>query len=361
MHGSIRGRDVSERDTSEVGKNARARWIGGAVGLCAGVVLVYLGSVGAPITSPVIRLGLVAIGIATLVRSLDCLGKSRWGDTFGAGWVLSAAWILTLIVAASLADVLPLGNHSDTSKTVGVRGFQRPDLFSNHPLGTNNFGLDLLARAIYGARVSLLTVALTMVLSLLIGGAIGVVAGYFRGAIDTTVNVVVDAALAIPALVTLIAFSAMFGVPTTVADAVIKTGVALAIVGIPTMVRLARANTLVIAQREFVMASRSVGAKTRRIIAREIVPNVMLPMMSYALTISAVLIVAEGSLSFIGLGLQQPAPSWGSMIAEGGLRTLRRDPHVIVVPGAFMFVTVYSLNVLGDFARSRWIDREHKG
>ena len=217
-----------------------------------------------------------------------------------------------------------------------------------------------MARAIYGARVSLLTVALTVAISLLIGATIGMVAGYFRGPVDAIVGIFADAALAIPALVVLIAFAAMLGPPTRVPEAVVKTSAALAIVGIPTMIRLARANTLVVAQREFVHAARTLGARDRRIIVREVLPNVALPLVSYAFVVSAVLIVAEGSLSFLGLGLQQPEPSWGNMIAEGGLRDLRNHPHVALVPGAFMFATVYALNVVGDRARSAWGGREAK-
>ena len=282
--------------------------------------------------------------------------RSRTDLTF---WV-SVCWLVGLTVCAALADLLPLGNAADTTATIGVAGYARPDLFSANPLGTNGFGLDLLARSIYGARVSLLTVGCTVVVSLLVGGVIGMIAGYFRGWVDMVIGIFADAALVIPALVLLIAFAAVLGPPRTVPEAVLKSGIALAVVGIPTMIRLARANTMVFAQREFVTASRAMGATHTRILLRELLPNVALPLVSYAFIVSAVLIVAEGSLAYLGLGLQQPTPSWGNMIAEGGLRELRRHPHVPLVPGVFMFLTVFSLNIIGERARARWDAREIK-
>jgi peptide/nickel transport system permease protein len=331
-----------------------------AVAAIAGVGLLWVAFDSMGAASAWAKAPVIAAGGVLVVQAVGRAGVRVRGADFQASFALSVVWLIALVLAAVFADLLPLGNHNNTSATIGVPGYARPDLLSAHPLGTNNFGLDLLARAIFGARVSLLTVALTVVISLAIGGAIGLVAGYFRGAVDTVVGIVADAALAIPALVVLIAFAAMLGPPTRVPEAVLKTSAALAIVGIPTMIRLARANTLVVAQREFVHAARTLGARDRRIIVRELLPNVALPLVSYAFVVSAVLIVAEGSLSFLGLGLQQPEPSWGNMIAEGGLRDLRNHPHVALVPGAFMFATVYALNVVGDRARAAWSGREAK-
>lgn len=341
-------------------RSLRAAWLVAAVLTVAGVALVWVALTTLGSTTAWIKVPLAMVGGALVVRAVAVVGTRLRGAGFAASLAISVVWLVALVVAAVFADVLPLPNHNDTSATIGVPGYARPDLFSAHPLGTNNFGLDLLARAIYGARVSLLTVTLTIVISLFVGGTAGMIAGYLRGAFDATVGIVADAALAIPALVVLIAFAAVLGPPTTVPEAVFKTGTGLALIAIPTMFRLARANTLVIAQREFVHAAHTLGAKHRRIIAREILPNVALPLVSYAFIVSAVLIVAEGSLSFLGLGLQQPEPSWGNMIAEGGLRDLRAHPHVALVPGAFMFITVYALNVVGEHARTLWSGREAK-
>ncbi|MFC0527710.1 ABC transporter permease [Phytohabitans kaempferiae] len=332
----------------------------GAALLVAGAVLLWVALVPAGGLGNLLKLLLVLAAIGLAGQGVRRIGAGIRGGEFDAGFWLSIAWLAGLAAAAALADLLPLGNATDTTQTIGQAGYATPDLLSAHPLGTNGFGLDLLARSVYGARVSLLTVGLTVAVSLLVGGTIGMVAGYFRRSVDLVIGVFADAALVIPALVLLIAFAAVLGPPTTVGEAVLKNGLALAVVGIPTMIRLARANTMVYAQREFVLASRAMGAKHLRVLRREILPNVALPLVSYAFIVAAVLIVAEGSLAFLGLGLQQPEPSWGNMVAEGGLRELRQHPHVPLVPGAFMFLTVYSLNVVGERARARWDSREVK-
>jgi len=339
---------------------AMPRGIIGAAVAVVGAVLLYVGLVPAGSAPILVQVGVVVLALGVTGKGLQLIGRALWGPTFDLGLVLSIGWLSALIAAAALADVLPLGNARDTTLTIGVPGYQTPDLFSAHPLGTNGFGLDLLARCIYGARVSLLTVAVTVVVSLVIGGAIGIVAGYFRRWVDIAIGIVAEATLVIPALVLLIAFAAVLGSPTTVFEAVWKNSLALAVVGIPTMIRLARANTMVHAQRGFVLASRALGARHVRVLLREVLPNVALPMLSYAFIVAAVLIVAEGSLAFLGLGLQQPEPSWGNMIAEGGLTELRRHPHVALVPGVFMFLTVFSLNIIGEWARARWDAREAK-
>jgi len=317
------------------------------------VVLVPLGHLPAIVRTVAV---LALAGLAfTGVRQA---GRGVWGADFDAGFWLAVGWLGALILAAVFADALPLGNASDTTRTIGQAGYASPDLFSAHPLGTNGFGLDLLARSIYGARVSLLTVGLAVGVSLVVGSGIGMLSGYFRRWIDLTIGVFADASLVIPALVLLIAFAAVLGPPRTVPGAVVKNGLALAVVGIPTMIRLARATTMVYAPREFVLASRAMGARHLRVLRRDLLPNVARPLVSYAFIIAAVLIVAEGSLAFLGLGLQQPSPSWGNMIAEGGLRELRRHPHLALVPGAFMFLTVFSLNSVGERLRARWDARE---
>ena len=286
--------------------------------------------------------------------------KTVFGTGFDTGLWLCIIWLVALIAATTFADLLPLGVSSNTEKTLGQAGNLRPDLFSAHPLGTNNFALDLLSRCIYAARVSLLTSAFAVVVSLLIGGTIGMIAGYYRGWLDRVVGVLTDSFLAFPALILLIAIAAVLGIPKSVPSAILKEGSALAVVGIPTMIRLSRANTLAFAQREFVVASRAMGASDARIIRRDILPNVILPLISFSFIVVAVLIVAEGSLAFLGLGLQQPLPTWGNMIAEGDLTTIRQYPFIPLVPGMFMFLTVFSFNRVGERARSLWDPRKAK-
>jgi peptide/nickel transport system permease protein len=352
-------RATTERATTERAGPERALRVGAGVAeMALAVGLLYLVLVPLGHLPGIVR----AVGVVALAglayAGARKVGRGIWGAGFDAGYWLAAGWLAALILAAVFADALPLGNASDTTQTIGQSGYAAPDLFSAHPLGTNGFGLDLLARSIYGARVSLLTVGLAVAVSLTVGGFIGMLSGYFRRWVDLAIGIFADASLVIPALVLLIAFAAVLGPPRSVPGAVLKSGLALAVVGIPTMIRLARASTMVYAPREFVLASRAMGARHLRVLRRDLLPNVARPLLSYAFIIAAVLIVAEGSLAFLGLGLQQPTPSWGNMIAEGGLRDLRRHPHLALVPGTFMFLTVFSLNIVGERLRARWDARE---
>jgi peptide/nickel transport system permease protein len=326
--------------------------------------LVAIGIAVFAIAGPLDRVDKIVVVLAALTSifiAIDRTAKAIKGEQFDTGLNLCFLWIFVIIFGAIFADLLPLAEHQDTTKTISVPGNARPDLLSEHPLGTNNFSLDLLARSVYGARVSLLTATFAVMLSLIIGGTIGMLAGYFRGWLDVVIGLLTDSVLAFPALILLIAIITVLGRPDQMGEAIVKVGISLAFVGLPTMTRLSRANTLVFAQREFVLSARSMGAKNFRIIFREIMPNVALPLLSYAFIVVAVLIVAEGSLSFLGLGLKPPKPTWGNMIAEGQqANVLKQYPHIPMVPGVVMFLTVYSFNRVGEWARSKWDPREAK-
>ena len=326
--------------------------------------LVAIGVALFAIIGPLDRVAKIIVVLAALTMlfiAIDRIAKTIKGEGFDTGLNLCFLWIFAIVFGAIFADLLPLAEHQDTTKTISVPGNARPDLFTEHPLGTNNFSLDLFARSVYGARVSLLTATFAVMLSLIIGGTIGMLAGYFRGWLDVVVGLLTDSVLAFPALILLIAIITVLGRPDQMGEAIVKVGVGLAVVSIPTMTRLSRANTLVFAQREFVLSARSMGARNFRIIFREIMPNVALPLLSYAFIVVAVLIVAEGSLSFLGLGLKPPKPTWGNMIAEGQqANVLKQYPHIPMVPGVVMFLTVYSFNRVGEWARSKWDPREAK-
>lgn len=305
-----------------------------------------------------VKVPAIGLALALTYRGYRATGLAVWGPRWDAMFWLSTIWLGCLITGAVFAGVLPLAEHVDITATIAEPGNLRPDLISRHPLGTNKFSLDLLARCLHGARVSLTTATVAVAFALVVGGLIGVAAGYVRGGFDRFVGVVTDSMLAFPALIFLIALAAVLGPPESVPEAIVKTGVALGVVGLPVMIRLARANTLVIAGSEFVTASKVLGATRLRIMMTDLVPNVALPLLSYSFVLVAVLVIAEGSLAFLGLGLRPPDPSWGNMIAEGGLKTLTDDPHIALVPGAFMFLTVLSLNLVGERAAARWNPRE---
>ncbi|GAB46311.1 putative ABC transporter permease protein [Gordonia terrae NBRC 100016] len=258
------------------------------------------------------------------------------------GAALGACWLILIVAAAVFADLLPLPSPSEVTDAYSLRPFQT----GAHILGTDELGRDELSRAIYGARVSLSVALGATLIALVSGTALGIAAGYFRGALDTTFDIGTSTVLAFPPLILLIALVAVMDPSTTTLT------IGLGIVGAPTFVRIARANTIAFANREFVTAAKSLGAGHLRIIIREILPNVVLPVLSFATVVAAGLVVAEGSLSFLGLGIPPPAPSWGGMIAAGR-ESLYEAPYLVLVPGTFFFLTVFSLNRLGDWARGR--------
>jgi peptide/nickel transport system permease protein len=259
------------------------------------------------------------------------------------GVVLASCWLTLLALLALFAAVLPLADPNELGGPVA----QRPGWRFDEPLGTDLLGRSILSRVIYGARVSLVVGLAATVCALLLGGLIGLLAGYFRARVDAIFDVVNNAMLAFPPLIFLIAITAV------VSPSRWSLIISLAVITVPLFARVARANTLSFVNREFVTAARAMGARNTRIMFREILPNVLLPVLSFALTIAAVMIVAEGSLSFLGLGIRPPTPSWGVMISEARPK-LRTDPHATMVPAIVFFLTVLALNTVGDWARAKF-------
>lgn len=293
------------------------------------------------------RLLLTVGGLALLYLSVDTGLKAALAPTFPTAVALSAAWLGLILFMAVFADVLPFGEARNPAQTLRTPTFLRPDLFSEHPLGTDRHGLDILGQIAYGARVSLIVGFGGAAGSLIIGGLIGLTAGFYRGLLERGIALLTDTMLAFPPLILLLGLVAVLEANVT------NVTIALAILSAPAFIRLVRANAIVYAQREFVLAARAMGAKNSRILFRELLPNVIMPAVSYALLISAVLIVAEASLSFLGLSIQRPAPTWGNMISAAQ-RDFQRHPHPVFVPGVALFLTVYALNRIGDAARRRW-------
>lgn len=328
----------------------RRGWLGMGL-LPIGVLLIYIGLATLSDSGAEIRALVALVGVAATLAGIDAVLKRVFGPTFETDLWLAVVWLSIVVLAAVFADLLPLAEARDTSKTLTEPSRVRPDLFSSHPFGTDTQALDILGGVIYGARVSLQVSLVAVVVGTVIGGITGVASGYFGGKVDAVVGILTDSLLAFPPLILLLA------VVTAFEPGVLTISLALALLGIPTYTRLARANTLAFAQREFVLAARAMGAKRWRIIMRELVPNVIRPLLSFSFIIIAVLIIAEASLSFLGVGVQRPTPTWGNMIsaAQGELQT---TPHMVFVPGAVMFVTVFALNRVGDRARELWDPKE---
>lgn len=322
----------------------------GIAQLVGGIVLVLLGSMVLLHRVPTLAcLAIVVIGLVLLYRGVAAVGRAILGSTWDAGLWLSLGWIAIVVLAAVLAPLLPLQEAEDASLALTAPVMAPLDLSSVHPLGTNALGLDVLARLVFGARVSLTVSVAAVLIGVLIGGLIGIVSGYLRGPLDTVVDIFVNAVLAFPALVLLIAAAAVL--PRSVLSQTILFGV----LAVPFMTRLVRANTLAVSQREFVTAASSYGASTARILVREVLPTVALTMATYAVMMVAVLMVAEASVSFLGLGLEPPKASWGGMIAEGQNGVFEEHPSIVFIPSTALFLTVFSLNLVGYRLRRRFL------
>jgi peptide/nickel transport system permease protein len=271
--------------------------------------------------------------------AMEAISLARLASPGPVFW-LAVFWIGLIVLAAILADLLPLPSPTDMEMLE-----RRMPPSSAHWLGTDGLGRDMLSRLIHGARISLTVGIAAPLIGLLFGGALGMLAGYLRGHLEKVVVACVDVLLAFPPLVLALALTAYLG--QTVSNLTLIIG----ILAIPAFTRVARAATLAIAQREFILAARAMGATELRILVREVLPNVLLPLLAFFLLAVAVTIVVEGALSFLGLGVPPPAPSWGSMIGEGR-ESLEIAPRIAFLPAGIMFLTVLAFNVVGDGLRA---------
>jgi peptide/nickel transport system permease protein len=274
----------------------------------------------------------------------------------GIGGYLAAAWMIFIVLYAFLVPLFAKTHPSGQFANKGfLKDFARP--FGGDALG-RNLSVDLAE----GTRNSLLVGVGAVTIGLLVGGSLGLIAGYLRGRVDGILTSIFNIFLAIPqfilavSLVTVLASDPQVGPPVSYGRRLSTLILALGLVSIPILGRITRANSLQWSQREFVMAARAQGANKFRVMAREVLPNVMPAMFSIALLGIAVAIVAEGGLSILGAGVQG-APSLGNIIA-GGRESMRDNPHIVFEPVAIIFLTVLSLNYLGDVIRARFDVRE---
>jgi peptide/nickel transport system permease protein len=258
-------------------------------------------------------------------------------------WI-AVGWIGLIIFGALFANVLPLPSQAQAVGPPRMPPFHH---FANGELlGTDTFGRSNLARAVYGARNSLLIAVTASVIGVVIGGFVGLASGYLRGWTDRVSSFIVDTLLAFPALILLLTVSAVLGPKAS------TVLIALSLLVVPSFVRIERGAALSWSQRPFVLAARSYGSSELRIAVRHVLPNSMLTLVSVMPTLIAGLIVAEGALSYLGQGIPSPNASWGVMISDGQ-SVLQIAPAVVFVPAAFVFLTVFSFNVIGDRTRAR--------
>ena len=279
---------------------------------------------------------MAAAELTPALEAVPAVRRVRLGMVFWGAVV----WIAMLVAAAAFADLLPLPSPTDMDMLE-----RRAAPTMAHWLGTDSLGRDVAARLVFGARTSLTVGLCAPLIGLAFGGAAGLLAGYFRGRLDTFVSGGVDVLLAFPPLVLALAVTAFLG------QSLLNMTLILGFLGIPVFTRVARSATLALAQREFVTAARALGATHTRVLLHELLPNVALPLAAFLLVAVAVTIVVESALSFLGLGVPPPQPSWGSMIGEGR-ESLDSAAWLAFTPAGVMFVTVLAFNLVGDTVRA---------
>lgn len=281
---------------------------------------------------------------------LDILAKYKKRSELGEIWrrlrknkaaVLGLVLLFIIFMSALFADVLydyetevVLPNYSST--------LIAPCL--EHPLGTDELGRDVLARIVHGSRLSLEIALLSTAISLSVGGIIGAYAGHIGGRFDSVMMRIMDIFLAIPNMLLALAIVAALG------PNLMNLIIAIAISDIPRFARILRSTVLSIKDNDFVEAARAAGAKRSTIVFREVIPNCLAPLIVQASIVMAAAIILAAGLSFIGLGVQPPAPEWGAMLSSG--RAYIRDyQYLVLFPGLAIVITVLAFNLLGDGLR----------
>lgn len=255
--------------------------------------------------------------------------------------VVSLAWLVLVAVATLAATWLPI---DDPNKQSLLRMWATPS--ADQWFGTDSLGRDIFSRTIHGFRITFAVSLGSVTLALFFGGALGIIAGYFRGWVERSILIGVNVLLAFPPLVLIIAMVAYPG------NALVKVIVALGIVFMPAVTRIARANTLLFSEREFVTAARAAGMSDGRLIVRELLPNLVPALLAYCLLLVAIGALAEAGLSYLGLSVPPPTPTLGQMMASEQSNALEA-PHAVFFPAGMLFLTIFALNLVGEEVQKR--------
>ena len=270
--------------------------------------------------------------------------RARAGWARGLRLWLPAGFLILMLAACFIwPNIYPV--PSPVRGSVLEAGL--PPLSPGHIFGTDPVGNDVFSRILYGGQVSFEVGFAVTAIGLVVGSLLGVTAGYLGGTTDAIISRVLDVLIAFPALVLALAIAEGLG-PSEV-----HVIWALAVFSIPAFGRLSRGATLALREQTFMLAARLSGTRGWRMIVRHVAPNIMPQLLTFSLLGFGVVIILEGALSFLGLGIPLPEASWGSMIAQGQ-QTLSASPDLVQIPSAFLFATVLSLNLLGDALRERW-------
>lgn len=271
----------------------------------------------------------------TAGRPVDAVLESEGGRRTDLVFWLAMGWLVLMTLAAILKNVLPLADIDKPDAAALFGGVSRA-----HPMGTDSSGIDLFSQVVQGARISMVIGLVSVLTGMFLGGSIGIVAGYARGVVSGVLMWFIDVLLAFPALVFALALISFIG------QSLSSIMVVIAVLAVPGYARVARALTLTYANENFVTASRAMGASHSRVVVREILPNVIVPLVSFAALGAAIAIIAEGALAFLGLS-DPNSTSWGNLIAAGQAQ-LVDSPLPALVPMLFMFLTILALNLVGE-------------
>jgi peptide/nickel transport system permease protein len=282
---------------------------------------------------------MAVLDVETEVRAQKKLGVFFW---------ICVGWVSLIILLALLANVLPL----QSPDTIGALPFAGPS--SGHLLGTDDLGRDLLSRIIYGSQPTLTICFAAIAIGLVIGGTAGMLAAYTGKIVDNIANAIAFIIISFPPLLAILVIIAFWEPPT-----VVKLTLIFAVASIPQLFVVLRATSLAYVNRDFVTAARTMGAKTPRILVREILPNIAPAGLSYGIIGVASVAIIEGSLAFLGLSIPEPHPSVGNIISEG-LPYLQNnsDIWITLFPCLYLFFLLVSLSYIGDRLRSRFDIRE---
>ena len=265
---------------------------------------------------------------------------------------LGAVGLIVLTSVAITAVVAPFAAPDD-GKTMNVlERFERPpwwpgtaEASMDHLLGTDRFGRDILSRIMHGARISLYVGFASVIMGCGVGIILGVTSGYFRGRFDLFVQRVVDALMAFPLLVMALALIAALGPSTN------NVIIAITIPMAPRMTRIVRGSALTIRDSDYVTAATAIGASGWRIMLFHMLPNVMAPIIIFSTAQLGTAIIVEASLGFLGLGTQEPTPSWGLMLSGSVSDYAHTAPWIPIIPGVMLSTSVFAFNLLGDALR----------
>jgi peptide/nickel transport system permease protein len=268
--------------------------------------------------------------------------RNRAWRRFRANRMAMAGLMVVALLCLMAIFAAPLSPYHPTDDI--FRGARGGAPSWEHPLGFDHLGRDLLSRIIYGSRIALLVGILSSLISVVVGVALGAVAGYFGGRVDELLSLITDSLMAFPLIALLIVLAAVLGPSLTTTILVIGATVWAR------YARVVRAEVMSVRQRDFVVAARALGSRDRSIIFRHVIPNVLSSVIVLASLQIGSIIILESALSFLGLGIRPPTPSWGGILADGRAFILRY-PHIAIFPGVMIVITVLAFNFIGDGLR----------